>query len=158
MNEKPPLAVDAMEVPPRARRSLYPEPFASRMAGRTKRKLGDHLGISSFGVNLTTLAPGAQTALLHRHTVQEEMVYVLEGRPTLVTDEGEVALAPGMCAGFIPDGPAHHVVNRTDQVVVILEIGDRRAGDAGSYPNDDLQATLGPDGQWLFTRKDGTPY
>lgn len=39
--------------------------------------------------------------------------------------------------------------------VVYLEIGDRRPGDEASYPNDDIQAALGTDGNWQFTHKDG---
>jgi uncharacterized cupin superfamily protein len=42
--------------------------------------------------------------------------------------------------------------------VVILEVGDRTAGDVGTYPDDDLAAAFGPDGRWRFTHKDGTPY
>jgi uncharacterized cupin superfamily protein len=84
---------------------------------------------------------------------------VLEGHPTLVTDGGETRLEPGMCAGFrAGSGDAHHLVNRTAQDVVYLEVGDRSAGDQAAYPDDDLQATLGPDGRWLFTHKDGTAY
>jgi len=37
-------------------------------------------------------------------------------------------------------------------------VGDRTTGDEGSYPDDDIQAVLGPDGKWRFTHKDGTPY
>jgi uncharacterized cupin superfamily protein len=129
------------------------------MAGREKRPLGDLFGLQNFGVNLTRLAPGAASALRHAHSRQDEFVYVLEGRPTLITDEGEALLEPGMCAGFrAGTGNAHHLVNRTTQDVVFLEVGDRTAGDQGSYPDDDLQAALGPDGRWRFTRKDGTPY
>jgi uncharacterized cupin superfamily protein len=110
-------------------------------------------------VNLTRLAPGATSALRHAHTKQDEFVYVLEGEPTLVTDEGETALRPGMCAGFkAGTGNGHHLVNRTDRDVVILEVGDRIAGDSATYPDDDLAAALGPDGRWRFTHKDGTPY
>ncbi len=54
-------------MPPRARQSNYPEPFASRMARREKRPLGDHFGLKAFGVNLTRLAPGGVSALHHRH-------------------------------------------------------------------------------------------
>ena len=36
----PPAAVVAAEAPARVRPSNYPEPFASRMAGRVKRPLG----------------------------------------------------------------------------------------------------------------------
>jgi uncharacterized cupin superfamily protein len=153
-----PLALRALDVAPRSRPSNYPQPFASRMTGRLKRALGDAFGLKNFGVNLTRLQPKAESALLHRHSRQDEFIYVLEGRPTLVTDEGEAELEPGMCAGFRAAGLAHHLVNRTDRDVVYLEIGDRSPGDEGSYPSDDLRAVLGPDGKWSFTRKDGSPY
>jgi uncharacterized cupin superfamily protein len=153
-----PTAVRAADAPPRTKPSNYPEPFFSRMAGREKRPLGDLFGLKNFGVNLTRLAPGGESALLHRHSQQDEFVYVLEGRPTLVTEGGETLLEPGMCAGFPAGGEAHQLVNRTDEEVVYLEVGDRTPGDEGSYPRDDLMAVLGPDGKWLFTHKDGTPY
>lgn len=152
------LVLDAVSVPPRAKASNYPPQFAARMAGREKRALGDRFGLKAFGVNLTRLAPGAQSALLHLHTRQEEFLYVLEGQPTLVTDAGERTLRPGMCAGFPPAGVAHHLVNRTQRDVVYLEIGNRVQGDEGIYPSDDLKAATAPDGTWRFTRKDGTPY
>lgn len=153
-----PVALRAADVPPRTRPSNYPEPFFSRMARREKRQLGDVFGLKNFGVNLTRIAPGGESALLHRHSRQDEFVYILEGRPTLVTDTGEIELSPGMCAGFPAGGTAHQLVNRSDADVVYLEVGDRTAGDEGSYPNDDIKAELGPDGQWIFARKDGTPY
>jgi uncharacterized cupin superfamily protein len=153
----PPLAVVASEVAPRSKPSNYPEPFAARVSGRTKRQLGDMFGLSNFGVNLTELAPGAESALLHRHTKQDEMIYILHGEPTLRTDDGEEVLSPGMCAGFPARGRAHHLVNRTDAPVIYLEIGDRTPGDEGSYPEDDLKAVM-VDGSWVFTRKDGSRY
>jgi uncharacterized cupin superfamily protein len=152
------LAIVAASVPPRTKPSNYPEPFFSRMAKREKRALGDLFGLQSFGVNQTTLAPGGESALLHRHSKQDELIYILGGEPTLITDDGEVALRPGMCAGFPAQGRAHQLVNRSDVDVVYLEIGDRSAGDEVSYPNDDLEAALGADGQWAFAHKDGQPY
>lgn len=148
--------IKAADVPPRTKPSNYPEPFFSRMAKREKRQLGDHFGLTKFGVNLTRIMPGGETALLHIHTKQEEFLYVVEGNPTLVTDQGETELSPGMCVGFPPNGLAHHLVNRTGQDVMILEVGDRPAGDEGSYPNDDIQAVM-QDGSWVFTHKDGSP-
>lgn len=154
-----PIALVAADVPPRATKSNYPEPFASRMQGREKRLLGNAFGLTNFGVNRTRLLPGGSSALRHRHTKQDEFVYVLEGRPTLVTDAGKTRLAPGMCAGFrAGDADAHHLINETDEDVVYLEIGDRTAGDSAAYPDDDLVAELLASGQWRFTRKDGTPY
>jgi uncharacterized cupin superfamily protein len=156
--KSPPLAVEAAALPPRTGAALVPEPFATRLARRVKHALGDPFGLKAFGVNLTRLAPGDVSAIHHRHTVQDELVYVLEGHPTLVTDAGEVTLSPGMCAGFPANGPAHHLENRTDREVRVLEVGDRAAGDQVVYPADDLVLTTGPDGKPRCTRKDGTPY
>lgn len=153
-----PLAIRADTAPPRTKPSNYPEPFFSRMRGREKRPLGDVFGLTNFGVNLTRLAPGGESALLHRHSKQDEFIFVLEGKPTLVTDAAELELSPGMCAGFPAQGIAHQLVNRSDEDVVYIEIGDRTPGDEGSYPTDDLKAALGPTGQWIFTHKDGRPY
>lgn len=158
MSDDHPLAIVAAEAALRTKPSNYPEPFYSRMAGREKRPLGDLFGLKNFGVNLTRLAPGAESALLHRHSRQDEFVYIVEGEAVLVTDRGEAVLKPGMCAGFPATGLAHQLVNRSEADVVYLEIGDRTPGDEGSYPKDDIEAALGPDGQWIFTHKDGSPY
>jgi uncharacterized cupin superfamily protein len=153
-----PVAVVADEAPPRTRASNYPEPFASRMAGRRKQPLGDLFGLVNFGVNLTRLAPGAVSSLRHAHSRQDEFVYIVQGQPTLHTDEGMTRLRPGMCAGFkAGTGNAHHLINETEREVVYLEIGDRTPGDEGSYPDDDLVARL-VEGRWRFAHKDGTPY
>jgi len=96
--------------------------------------------------------------LRHAHSLQDEFVYVLQGSPTLHTDEGRTALAPGMCAGFkAGTGNAHCLVNDSDEEVVYLEVGDRTPRDEGSYPDDDLVARL-VEGRWRFEHKDGTPY
>ena len=156
---KSPTAIPAASAPPRARPSIYPEPFAARVAGREKRPLGDLFGLTNFGINLTRLAPGAISSLRHAHSRQDEFVYILEGEPTLITNAGETPLRPGMCAGFkAGTGDAHHLVNRSKNDVIYLEIGDRSAGDAAVYPDDDLQASLGADGKWRVAHKDGTPY
>lgn len=156
--ETRPIAVEAAGVPARTRPSNYPEPFAARMAGREKRALGDVFGLTNFGVNLTRLAPGAVSSLRHAHSRQDEFIYILQGNPTLHTDEGSTVLSPGMCAGFkAGTGNAHHLVNETSEDVVYLEVGDRTAGDEGYYPDDDIKAVL-VGGKWRFARKDGTPY
>jgi uncharacterized cupin superfamily protein len=156
--EMPVAAVVAADVPVRTKPSVYPEPFASRMAGRSKRQLGEVFRLSNFGVNLTTLAPGASSALRHAHTKQDEFVYILSGTATLHTDEGRMLLGPGMCAGFkAATGSAHRLLNETQQDVTYLEVGDRTPGDEATYPDDDIKASLA-DGVWVFTRKNGDPY
>ncbi len=154
-----PIPISARSVPATAGRTIYPEPYASRVKGRLKRKLGDYFGLTRFGVNLTQLLPGAVSALAHSHSKQDEFILVLEGSPILVLGEEEFALSPGDCYGFkAGTGIAHQLINRSSETVIYLEIGDRTPGDKVEYPNDDLEATLSIDGAWILTHKDGTPY
>ena len=98
------------------------------------------------------------SSLRHAHSRQDELVYILEGEPTLVTNDGETQLLPGMAAGFKAGSlDAHHLVNRTDRDVVYLEIGDRAARDTVVYPDDDIRAAFADD-RWRFVHKDGRPY
>jgi uncharacterized cupin superfamily protein len=154
-----PAAIEANTVPPSRPGRGYPEPFATRVAGRVRRALGDVFGLTHFGVNLTRLPPGGMSALRHTHRSEDELVYILEGEPILVTNEGETILRPGMCAGFKAGSDnAHHLINRTDREIVYLEIGDRNPGDTVIYPDDDLGRALAPDGTRVFVHKDGRPY
>jgi uncharacterized cupin superfamily protein len=159
MNEKNKrVAVLASEVPLRPIKTIYPEVFASRVAGREKRPLGDYFGLQNFGVNLTRMAPGSQSALRHSHAKQDEFVYVLEGAVTLITNSGEQELTAGMCAGFrAGTGDAHHLVNKSPSDVLYLEIGDRTPGETAEYPDDDLKI-VSVDGKWRVSRKDGSSF
>jgi uncharacterized cupin superfamily protein len=157
-SSKTPVAVAAMDVIPPARQTNYPEPFASRVAGRVKRRLGDEFGLRNFGVNLTRLAPGGISALRHSHSTQDEFIYVLEGTLTLLTDAGEMTIAAGYCAGFPAGGGTHQIVNRSETEAAYLEVGDRSPDDVVNYPDDDLRAVGEPGGRWRFVHKDGSPY
>jgi uncharacterized cupin superfamily protein len=151
-------ALDPADVPA-ATGTNYPEQFRAAVAGRSKRRLGDALGLTIFGVNLTTLRPGAQSALRHWHSAQDEFIYMVEGELVLVTDEGEQIVRPGMCAGF-PAGKhdGHHLVNRSGRDAIYLEVGDRTGNDAVTYPDNNIHAPAAGDGSRRFTKKDGTPY
>jgi uncharacterized cupin superfamily protein len=150
-------ALDPLAVKPREG-SAYPEVFKGPVEGRSKRALGAALGLKSFGVNLVGLAPGAWSAQRHWHSHEDEFVYVLEGEITLVTEQGEQLLGPGMATGF-PAGRSdgHHLVNRSPAPAVYLEVGDRRPEDAVHYPDIDLHVP-GSTGGRTFTNKRGEPY
>ncbi|WP_423372068.1 cupin domain-containing protein [Burkholderia sp. LMG 32019] len=148
----------AADAAPRTKPSNYPEPFASRMTGREKKPLGDPFGLSQFGVNLTTLSPGAVSALHHQHSKQDEWVYVLSGEVTLYVGEENYLMRAGMCAGFRANGTPHHLQNNSTGDATIIEVGSRVSDDAVSYATDDLVAVMGSNGQWAFEHKNGDPY
>ena len=146
-------AMDPMTVEPVVGTD-YPPEFAEACAARSKRRIGNAVGLRNFGVNLVTLPPGTASSQRHWHSHQDELVYVVEGEATLVTDAGEQRLGPGMVAGF-PAGRAdgHHLVNRSDADVVYLEVGDRPPVDDVDYPDIDMLVR----GR-RFVHRDGTPY
>ena len=151
-------ALDPATVEPRTG-SVYPtEALRAPLAGRSKRALGNALGLRNFGVNLVELAPGAHSSERHWHERQDEFIYVLDGEVTLVTDAGARVVGPGMCAGFPAGNPdGHHLINRGDSVAVYLEVGDRMPGERVHYPDADLEGRA-LNAATRFFHKDGTPY
>lgn len=139
--------------------TTYPAEFCSAVEGRSRQRVGNAAGLKNFGVNLTTLAPGSQSALRHWHTAQDEFVYVLQGELVLITEGDEQVLCAGDMAGFAADvANGHHLVNRTNEPATYLEIGDRTYPDRADYPDDDLLCVPTGHGQRQFVRKNGSPY
>ncbi len=147
---------DAIE--PR-RTSSYPARYQIPPGKRGRRALGDAFGLMNFGVNLTVLEPGGWSAQRHWHLKQDELIYVLDGELTLLTDDGETVLTAGMTAGFkagVTNG--HHVINRSDRPARYLEIGDRTAGEVVTYTDIDMVMRESADGTRRFFDKQGRPY
>ena len=140
---------------PESNATGYPVPYNEAQARRFNRRLGDHAGLTKYGVVLTRIAPGGQSSHRHAHSAQDEFIWVLEGETVLVTDAGEQLLAAGMCAGFpAGTGDAHQFLNRTEKDVLLLAVGDRSDGDVVTYPDVDMHLIRG---QGMF-HKDGRRY
>jgi uncharacterized cupin superfamily protein len=140
------------------KRTGYPPPLDRIVQGRERRRLGNAVGLDQFGVNLTTLKPGAASALRHWHEMEDELVYVLKGEVVLVEDGGETVLKPGDAAGFKANSPnGHHLINRTDRDSVYLEIGTRSKYETAHYPDVDLVAVRDDKGM-RYTHKNGEPH
>jgi uncharacterized cupin superfamily protein len=133
----------------------YPAPYDSPCKRRERQRLGEVAGLTQFGVNLLRLPPGEWSSQRHWHTHEEEFVFVVSGEVVLVTDDGEEVLRAGDTAGFRANDPnGHHLRNRSQQEVVLLEIGSRRDEDSVFYSDIDMQALVGGD----FTRRDGSAF
>jgi len=149
--------ITATDVSPRTN-SIYPQQFQATVNGRSKRALGNHFELQNFGVNHTTLAPGAASALQHHHSKQDELVYILEGTATVRLGSDEIEMKSGTCIGFpAGQGVGHCIVNKSNENVVYLEIGDRAKRDEVDYPEVDLKC-IEKNGKWEFLHKDGTLY
>jgi uncharacterized cupin superfamily protein len=136
--------------------SSYPAPFNEKAASRIKQGLGDAGGLSDFGVNLTHLPPSGWSSQRHWHSAEDEFVYVLSGEVVLITDDGEEILRAGDCAAF-PKNVAngHHLINKSNEMAIYLEMGTRSGEDVCTYPDVDMH--LDSRKGW-FDHKDGTPY
>jgi len=136
----------------------YPSQFQNVVQGREKSVLGDLVGLTQFGVNLTRLKPGAASALRHWHENEDEFVYILEGELVLIEDDGETLLRPGDSAGFkagVANG--HHLINKTQRDAVYLEIGTRAPTERAHYPDADLEFIRDKD-KVQVRHKSGEPY
>ncbi len=129
---------------PESNATNYPPPYHQDNLKRFHRRLGNHAGLTHYGVNLTRIAPGGQSSHRHAHSAQDEFVWVLEGETVLKTDAGEQVLTAGMCAGFPAGaGDAHQFLNRTDKDVLLLVVGDRTPGDIVTYADVDMHLIQG---------------
>ncbi len=139
--------------------SGFPEPFASRLGPYQGRDLTGHFDLKKFGASVETLPPGSQSALRHWHSESDELVVVLQGELTLVTNQGPVRLTAHMCAGFNGgEANGHHLINESTADAMFLVIGSRSSGDVVAYPDDDLQWMQDEAGAWAPHHKDGTAY
>ena len=137
--------------------TLYPPPYHEPCLSRERSRIGDAAGLTQFGVNLLRLPSGAWSSQRHWHTEADELVYVLAGEVTLVTDEGPELLRAGEAAGFKgADANGHCLRNLSDSDALVLEIGSRIKSDAAHYPDVDLFSP--PAGGAIYEHKDGTPY
>jgi len=149
--------IDISSVPEKAG-SIYPDPYAVMMAGRSSLRLGQAGGLTQFGVNLVTLAPGAMSSLRHWNLHEDEFVMVTEGTCILIEDAGETAMTLGDCAAFPANTPnGHHFINRSDQPAKFLVIGSKASREIATYSDVDLAVEMA-DGQANFTYRDGTPF
>jgi len=136
--------------------SSYPGGLNALVDGRSQIALGDPAGLTQFGVNLVTLAPGAISSLRHWHQNQDEFAMVTQGVCTLVDDHGKTTMQVGDCAAF-PAGDAngHNIVNETDAPAIFLVVGTRTKTEVGHYSDVDLKVEVA-DGIYNFTRRDGS--
>jgi len=120
--------------------NLYEPEFdgSSDRDGFTYRraKLGAQAGAVRLGASLYEIPPGEATFPYHAHFGNEEMLIVLEGRPSLRTPDGWRELEPGDVVSFKvgPEG-AHQVMNRGEEPARVLVVSEMNAPEVSIYPD-----------------------
>ena len=138
--------------------NMYPDPFWQPIKGRERKRLGNAVGLSQFGVNLTTLKPGTWSSQRHWHRNEDEFVYVLEGEVVLCEEHGETVLKPGDAAGWKANsGVGHCLINRGTRDAVYIEVGTRTVNDTVVYSDIDMRLERDKTGT-RYLHKTGEPY
>src|SRR3954452_11975752 len=93
-------------------------------------RLAPQLGSQLLGASLWEVDPGEAAYPYHLHLAEEELLVILEGRPSLRTPEGWSEVEPGEVLWF-PRGEegAHQLVNRTDGLVRFLAMSTQLGPD-----------------------------
>jgi len=149
--------VDIAKVPAKSG-TFYPAEFQAEHRGRHKQALGDVVGLTQFGVNITRIEPGQASALRHWHEQEDEFIYVLEGELVLAENDGEVVLKAGDAAGFkAGSGIAHRLINRSNRDAVYFEVGTRAKIERVHYPDVDLVMERDEKSR-RYLHRNGAPY
>jgi len=139
--------------------SIYPEPYASMVKGRSSLRLGDAGGLTQFGVNIIMLEPGAMSSLRHWHLNEDEFVMMTEGTCVMLQDEGETVMRVGDCAAFPAGSPnGHQFLNRSDAVAKFLVVGTKAPREVASYSDVDLVVEIVRGEKPHFTYRDGSDW
>jgi uncharacterized cupin superfamily protein len=101
-----------------------------------RSRIGRQAGSGELGASLFELAPGASSFPLHAHHANEELIVVMEGRPTLRTLEGERELDRGeVVACRMGRSGAHRLDNRSEETVRVLIVSTMNAPELSEYPD-----------------------
>ena len=92
-----------------------------------RARLGRQVGSEKVGLSLWEVPPGQAAYPYHLHLAEEELVIVLEGQPSLRTQDGWRELAQGEVVSFkTGEEGAHQIVNRGEVPVRFLAFSNQQ--------------------------------
>lgn len=128
--------------------------FLNDQARRLNKSLGDATGLSQMGIHWIEIQPGFCSTECHRHFVEEEAVYILEGQGVVTLDECDYAVQAGDFIGLPAGGPAHVFSNPGPQVLRGLVVGQRLEFDEAEYTRLNKKIFRTPQGWSLVEQTD----
>lgn len=138
----------------------YPKEIEKLTKGISKKcqvqKVGDAANLKQFGVNKVVLPPGEKTSIRHWHDNQDEFIIILSGQVSLIDDSGEHLMKSGDVAGFKSgDRNGHHFCNKSNENVILFEIGSRIENEIVCYSDFDLMVKIDKEGKAIYSTKEG---
>lgn len=92
-------------------------------------------GMDRCHASLGRIPPGKESFSRHAHSVQEEFIFVLEGRGSVILGDDEINVGPGDYVAFPTDGTAHHLVNTGTEDLLYLMAGELSAVELVHFPD-----------------------
>ncbi len=132
-NDAPILNLDQLEFTDHA----HGERFAAHFG-----LLSRPLGAEKLGYRITIVPAGKSAWPCHRHLVNEEMLFVLEGEGTLRLGDERFPLRAGDVVALLPEGPAHEVINSSDGYLKYLAVSTMEAPEIVEYPDSGKFAVM----------------
>jgi uncharacterized cupin superfamily protein len=112
-------------------RENWPPGYDGRLA-----RVGRQAGTERLGATLYEVPPDNSVCPYHWHAANEELLIVLEGRPTVRTPTGERDLESGEIVAFpVGDEGAHKVTNNGDEPARVLIVSEMNQPEVAVYPD-----------------------
>src|SRR5947209_9768350 len=108
-------------------RPVFDEPREYEGFRCLRARIGRQAGTAKIGLSLFEVPPGQAAYPYHWHVAEEELLVVLQGRPSLRTPDGWRELEPGEVLVFgVGQEGAHQMVNRTPETVRFLAFSNQQ--------------------------------
>jgi uncharacterized cupin superfamily protein len=124
-------------------------------------RFGPRIGARRLGGTVYELPTGQSICPYHWEAGDEELLIVLEGRPSVRHPDGEEELSAGDVVCF-PEGPAgaHRISNHAAETARVLMFSTQRTPAVTAYPDGDKVGLFNEDPKLslLFRRGDAVDY
>ena len=113
---------------------LHKVHFINPEAERINKSLGDHTGLTGLGFHMIEVPPGKASTEYHKHFFEDECAYVLQGSGQTEIGEECFDISAGDFIAYPKDGPAHRIINTSEDPLICIVVGERLDHDVGDYP------------------------
>ncbi|MET0850523.1 MAG: cupin domain-containing protein [Candidatus Rokuibacteriota bacterium] len=110
--------------------------WEAELPGLRGVRVGAAAGAEKLGATLYEVDPGGRVSPLHIHHGNEELLFVIAGRPILRTPDAERELEPGEVVAFLSGRRgAHQILNHSATPARVLIVSTMRYPEVVEHPD-----------------------